>query len=111
MELTKRQLEIENLVIKGFKSKEIGELLGVKEKTVKFHLTKVYNKRNVKSRASLLAEKLKDKPVVEVTKTKAEIEAAMTETLKSLGILTDGAFSHKILTRLMENLGYEVLWT
>ncbi len=111
MELTVRELEIENLVIKGLKNKEIGDLLGVKEKTIKFHLSKIYNKRNVKSRATLLADKLRDKPIVEVTKTKAEIEAAMTETLKSLGILTDGAFSHKILTRLMENLGYEVLWT
>lgn len=42
----------------GLCNKEIGERLFVCEKTVKFHLTNIYKKLNVKSRSELIAKTL-----------------------------------------------------
>jgi hypothetical protein len=41
-------------VTKGLSNKEVANQLFVTEKTVKFHLTNIYKKMNVKSRAQLI---------------------------------------------------------
>lgn len=51
--LTKRELEIVQLVTSGQKNKEIGEQLFISEKTVKHHLTKVFRKLNIRKRVQL----------------------------------------------------------
>ncbi|MHA6730877.1 response regulator transcription factor [Devosia sp. A369] len=47
------------LVAKGMSNREAGEKLGILEKTVKFHMTRIMAKLKVKNRvsASLLAQK------------------------------------------------------
>lgn len=52
--LTRREAEIAGYVNKGLSNKEVGNALFVTEKTVKFHLTNIYKKLGVKSRAQLI---------------------------------------------------------
>lgn len=52
--LTNRQAEIAEKVSKGLTNKEVGKKLFIEEKTVKFHLTAIYKKIAVKSRAELI---------------------------------------------------------
>ena len=44
MKLTPRELEIIPLVKKALTNKEIAAILNVTEKTIKFHLTNIYQK-------------------------------------------------------------------
>lgn len=55
---TLREKEIIDLVVKGLSSKEIGARLFITEKTVKFHLTKIYKIEDVKSRTGLIVKYL-----------------------------------------------------
>jgi DNA-binding NarL/FixJ family response regulator len=48
------ELEITVLVTKGLSNAEIANQLFLSEKTIKFKLTNIYNKLNVKSRAQLI---------------------------------------------------------
>jgi DNA-binding CsgD family transcriptional regulator len=52
--LSNRESEVAELVSKGLSNKEVANQLFVTEKTVKFHLTNIYKKMNVKSRAQLI---------------------------------------------------------
>ncbi len=52
--LSNREAEVADLVSKGLSNKEVANQLFVTEKTVKFHLTNIYKKMNVKSRAQLI---------------------------------------------------------
>jgi DNA-binding CsgD family transcriptional regulator len=52
--LSNREAEVAELVVKGLSNKEVANQLFVTEKTVKFHLTNIYKKMNVKSRAQLI---------------------------------------------------------
>lgn len=52
--LSNREATVAELVSKGLSNKEIGNELYVTEKTIKFHLTNIYKKMNVKSRAQLI---------------------------------------------------------
>ena len=53
-ELTKRQGEVAALLIEGkLSNKEMGEALGVTERTVKWHVAAVFKKYNVRSRVEL----------------------------------------------------------
>jgi DNA-binding CsgD family transcriptional regulator len=52
--LSNRESEVAGLVTKGLSNKEVANQLFVTEKTVKFHLTNIYKKMNVKSRAQLI---------------------------------------------------------
>jgi DNA-binding NarL/FixJ family response regulator len=52
--LTTREAEVTELVSKGLSNREIANQLFVTEKTIKFHLTNIYKKMNVKSRAQLI---------------------------------------------------------
>ena len=52
--LSKRESEVAELVTKGLSNKEVADQLYVTEKTVKFHLTNIYKKMELKSRAQLI---------------------------------------------------------
>ena len=52
--LSNREAEVAELVTQGLSNKEVASRLFVTEKTVKFHLTNIYKKMNVKSRAQLI---------------------------------------------------------
>lgn len=52
--LTPRELEIIDYVIQGFTSKQIAKARDRAEKTVKFHLTNIYSKTKLKTRAQLI---------------------------------------------------------
>ena len=52
--LSNRETEIAALVSKGHRNKEVANKLFVTEKTVKFHLTNIYKKMKIHSRAQLI---------------------------------------------------------
>ena len=52
--LSNREAEVAELVTQGLSNKEVASRLFVTEKTVKFHLTNIYKKMNVKFRAQLI---------------------------------------------------------
>lgn len=72
--LSNREAEVAELVSKGLSNKEVANQLFVTEKTVKFHLTNIYKKMNVKSRAQLIVWCLPHLGFVE-TETRTEIPA------------------------------------
>src|SRR4030065_1522913 len=51
---SRREVDVAELFSKGLTNKEVGNKLFVTEKTVKFHLTNIYKKMNVRSRAQLI---------------------------------------------------------
>lgn len=51
--LTDKELEVARLALKGLPSAEIAEVLGIRDKTVRQHLSQVYAKCNVTTRAEL----------------------------------------------------------
>lgn len=53
--LTEREQEVLQAVARGERSKEIALLLGISERTVKAHLSSIYNKLGVDSRAAAIA--------------------------------------------------------
>ena len=59
IELTEREGEVLRAVAEGQTSKEIAYHLGITERTVKAHLTSIYNKLGVDSRAAAIAEAAK----------------------------------------------------
>jgi DNA-binding CsgD family transcriptional regulator len=52
--LTKREVEVANLVRSGLSNRDIANRLFVTEKTIKFHTTSIYKKLKVKSRSQLI---------------------------------------------------------
>ncbi len=54
-QLSPRESEILNLLAAGLGNKEIAARLGISEHTVKFHITSVFNKLSVSSRAEAVA--------------------------------------------------------
>lgn len=56
--LTLKESSITNAVARGMSNREIASALAVTEKTVKFHLTNIYKKMNVASRAQLIVKTL-----------------------------------------------------
>jgi DNA-binding NarL/FixJ family response regulator len=52
--LTERELEIVRLVASGFKNKEVSEKLRISERTVKTHLTNIFQKLGVRDRVGLV---------------------------------------------------------
>ena len=57
--LTEREIEVLQGVADGSTSKEIAYRLGISERTVKAHLTSIYNKLGVDSRAAAVSEGMK----------------------------------------------------
>lgn len=51
--LTEKEREVARLLFKGLSNKEIASVLNVTEKTIKFHVTGIFEKCNVKSRSEL----------------------------------------------------------
>lgn len=76
--LSNREAEVAELVSKGLSNKEVANQLFVTEKTVKFHLTNIYKKMNVKSRAQLIVWCLPHLGFVE-NETQASAQTARTE--------------------------------
>jgi DNA-binding CsgD family transcriptional regulator len=74
--LSNREAEVAELVSKGLSNKEVANQLFVTEKTVKFHLTNIYKKMNVKSRAQLIVWCL---PHLGFVESEARVEAAPVE--------------------------------
>ncbi|MFN2109037.1 MAG: LuxR C-terminal-related transcriptional regulator, partial [Anaerolineae bacterium] len=56
LDLTDREREVLEAVAQGQRSKEIASHLHITERTVKAHLTNIYNKLGVDSRAAAVAE-------------------------------------------------------
>ena len=54
-DLTERELEVLTAVARGDRNKEIARALGVTERTIKAHLTNIYNKLGVDSRAAAVS--------------------------------------------------------
>lgn len=52
--MSRREIEVVKLAAKGFSNKELASQLFVTEKTIKFHLTNIYKKMEVKSRSQLI---------------------------------------------------------
>jgi DNA-binding CsgD family transcriptional regulator len=71
--LSNREAEVAELVSKGLSNKEVANQLFVTEKTVKFHLTNIYKKMNVKSRAQLIVWCL---PHLGFVESEARVEAS-----------------------------------
>ena len=57
--LTERELEIVRLVASGYKNKEVGSTLSISERTVKTHLTNIFQKLGVRDRVGLVMYALK----------------------------------------------------
>ena len=53
--LSKREIEIANLVVQGISNFEISQMLFINENTVKQHMSKIYKKCKVSSRWQLMA--------------------------------------------------------
>jgi LuxR family transcriptional regulator, positive regulator of biofilm formation len=80
--LSNREAEVAELVSKGLSNKEVANQLFVTEKTVKFHLTNIYKKMNVKSRAQLIVWCLPHLGFVE-SEARVEANAAQAATQSS----------------------------
>jgi len=59
IDLTEREIEVLGSVARGQTSREIAYHLGITERTVKAHLTSIYNKLGVDSRAAAVSEAMK----------------------------------------------------
>ncbi|MFV0275235.1 MAG: LuxR C-terminal-related transcriptional regulator [Bacilli bacterium] len=57
--LTKREKQIFDLLVDGKSSKDIAEILGISEKTVRNHVSNSMQKLGVKGRAACIVELLK----------------------------------------------------
>jgi NarL family two-component system response regulator YdfI len=57
--LTDREIEVLESVARGDTSKQVAHRLGITERTVKAHLTSIYNKLGVDSRAAAVSEAMK----------------------------------------------------
>jgi DNA-binding NarL/FixJ family response regulator len=58
-DLTARQLEILSFIARGRSNKEIGLLLGISERTVKFHVAALFKRLNAVSRTEALVVALR----------------------------------------------------
>jgi NarL family two-component system response regulator YdfI len=58
-DLTEREIEVLEAVARGETSKQVALHLGITERTVKAHLTSIYNKLGVDSRAAAVSEAMK----------------------------------------------------
>jgi DNA-binding CsgD family transcriptional regulator len=56
--LTARQAEVLDLAARGTTNAAVGEALGIKERTVEFHLSAIFDKAGVDNRATLIARLL-----------------------------------------------------
>jgi DNA-binding NarL/FixJ family response regulator len=52
-EISQRESQVIDLVKRRLSNKEIGEVLNIRESTVKFHLSNIFSKLQVKNRSDL----------------------------------------------------------
>lgn len=52
--MTKREVEVSALITRGLSNKEIANQLFITDRTVKYHITNIYSKLKLKSRAQLI---------------------------------------------------------
>ena len=66
---TSREQQIVACLMEGFSNKEIGQMLGISPRTVKFHVTNILQKFSVKNRRSLqgIQNSQNSKPLVKLT--------------------------------------------
>jgi DNA-binding CsgD family transcriptional regulator len=79
LDLTPREHDVVEKLILGHSIIDIGKLLFITPKGVKYHLTNIYRKRGVKSRYELQSQYLRDGLITQVVMPKAipEIELPM----------------------------------
>lgn len=65
VQLTTRELDIYNLLLQNYSNKEIGKKLFISQPTVKSHVSSVLHKMGLHNRTELLANKIKNKGIVE----------------------------------------------
>lgn len=58
-ELTYREREVIAQVLRGVSNAEIGRTLGLQEKTIKFHLSRIYRKLGIANRSQLILQECK----------------------------------------------------
>lgn len=78
-DLSDREKEVAQLITEGLSNYEIAEKLFVTENTVKFHITSIYGKLGIRSRAQLIVEFYKN----ELEKTRRD-NAVLQEKLNTL---------------------------
>jgi DNA-binding NarL/FixJ family response regulator len=59
--LTPRELQVMDLVERGYKNREIGQSLGIRTGTVKIHLKHIFEKTGIRGRYGLALSGLKHK--------------------------------------------------
>lgn len=65
--LTPRELEVLNLVIKGYHNPKISEILCISEHTTKAHLASIFEKLNVTNRIQAVIKYLKNNKELKLT--------------------------------------------
>jgi DNA-binding CsgD family transcriptional regulator len=65
--MTDGEAKVAELVLKGFSNNEISQYLRISEKTVKFHITKIFRKFSCKSRSQFIVKFLNQRPVADST--------------------------------------------
>ena len=78
--LTPREVQVMDLVERGYKNKEIGQSLGIRTGTVKIHLKHIFEKTGIRGRYGLALSGLKHKGLLAVVTPKqgtAELERVM----------------------------------
>ena len=65
--LTPRELEVLNLVIKGYHNPKISEILCISEHTTKAHLASIYKKLHVSNRIEAIIKYLKENKELKLT--------------------------------------------
>jgi DNA-binding CsgD family transcriptional regulator len=61
--MSRAEFTVYSYVVQGLSNKEVADKVFISEKTVKFHLTNIYKKLNVKSRTKMMAKNL-NKPSI-----------------------------------------------
>lgn len=59
VEPTPRELQIIKLVAKGYRNRQIADSLGIKVRTVEFHLANLYQMLDIEGRAGVVAKALR----------------------------------------------------
>lgn len=57
-QLTEREITVAHLTARGLSNREMGEKIGLREQTIKFHLSNIYRKMGLTSRAQLIVKLL-----------------------------------------------------
>ncbi len=105
--LSNREAEVAELVSKGLSNKEVANQLFVTEKTVKFHLTNIYKKMNVKSRAQLIVWCLPHLGFVE-SEARVDAVAAQAAGASVFGIPSNNSAAQNPVTTILPGAGNQI---